>query len=78
MLASIGLTPAQFESLKRFDTDAGTTNADANLCVICLAAARQTVFVDCGHFACCLSCAALVTMCPLCRSPSTKHIKVFS
>jgi len=51
-------------------------------CVICLIDERSTVFVPCGHMACCECCADILlakdkggAKCPICRSQLQRVIK---
>lgn len=44
-------------------------------CVICLDAERTTVFIPCGHAACCSNCAALVQTCPICRQDIASKVR---
>lgn len=52
-------------------------------CVVCLDAPPSCVFDPCGHLACCCGCAASLTsragggVCPICRLPVVKAIKLF-
>ncbi len=50
---------------------------DAQLCVICLDAKRQTVNIPCGHLLCCKTCGVLQTTCPICRAPIKDVILVY-
>ena len=47
-----------------------------DLCLVCMAAERCYAFVPCGHLAVCVSCAAALRVCPVCRSPSTQLLFV--
>ena len=38
-------------------------------CCICLTDICTRIFVPCGHFCVCATCASRVTTCPLCRAP---------
>jgi ubiquitin-protein ligase len=50
---------------------AGVTGDDpdpeARLCVICLSEPKDTVIVPCGHCCSCSTCAASLSICPMCR-----------
>jgi len=46
-------------------------------CVVCLDRSVNTVFVPCGHTACCVKCAAQLDRCPVCRAASS-HMRTFS
>jgi len=51
----------------------------ANTCVICFIDQRSTVFVPCGHLACCAECSDILMRkganCPICRSKLQRVIK---
>ena len=44
------------------------------LCVVCLNAGAEGVFVSCGHKCCCMSCGNVLTACPICRCEKTDFI----
>jgi hypothetical protein len=50
---------------------------DKNVCVICLDTQIGTVFLECGHMACCVGCSTKVVNCPICRRPIARVINVF-
>ena len=45
-------------------------------CIVCMAAAVDTVFLECGHVGCCQSCAVKCTTCPVCRRPITRVVPI--
>ena len=47
--------------------------ADPKICVICYERAKNTIFIPCGHLACCDTCAAGLHRCPVCRAIGTKY-----
>lgn len=48
---------------------------DAPMCVVCLDAEPEVVFLWCGHSVCCASCAKLVNRtCPICRKTFSKIV----
>lgn len=50
----------------------------AEVCVVCLTAAVDTVFLWCAHYVCCWGCAKRVMpVCPLCRGEVFKAQRVF-
>lgn len=49
---------------------------EGSMCAICMDAERNTVFINCGHVACCEACAAALSACPICRTQS-RCIKMF-
>ena len=54
------------------------TTTDPDLCVICLASKIGTVFLECGHTACCTDCAGMVDTCPICRLSITRVVRTFN
>lgn len=49
---------------------------DADMCVVCLDARTDTMFLWCGHSVCCRMCSRLVKgVCPVCRQPFSKVVK---
>jgi hypothetical protein len=58
---------------------ATTTDAssDTNTCVVCLDLPVQTVFLECGHLACCQECSGKLKQCPICRNTITRVIPIF-
>lgn len=74
ILASLNISPDQFEKMKDVKTHSDTKD----ICVICLDEPKSAVIVDCGHLATCVHCAEKITRCPICRTVKTKYIKVFS
>jgi hypothetical protein len=51
---------------------------DKDLCVVCLDAPRNTVFLECGHVACCKKCSKKLVDCPICRQRITRVIEIFT
>lgn len=45
-------------------------------CVVCLAAPRDVILLECGHICLCEGCAKQIDACPLCRKPGG-HKRVF-
>jgi hypothetical protein len=54
-----------------------SANDEAGACSICLDAAINTIFLECGHMAACLACAGKLTTCPICRRPITRVVQTF-
>ena len=54
----------------------GGTNDDQE-CVVCLAAPRECVFLECRHACVCEQCGATLAVCPLCRAPIERLVKMF-
>jgi hypothetical protein len=51
--------------------------SDNGLCIVCMDAPFETVFLECGHLACCLSCSGKLKLCPICRNQIVRVIPVF-
>ncbi len=49
---------------------------DMNSCIVCMAAERNVMFSPCGHFDTCATCAKSLTVCPACRAPIDKQVRV--
>ena len=52
------------------------------LCIVCLAKRRKSIFVHCGHRVCCCQCAAIIKngpspRCPICREDVEAVYRVF-
>lgn len=41
---------------------------DKELCLVCFASTKATIFIPCGHYACCLICTRKLRHCPICRT----------
>lgn len=56
----------------------GVGGRDAGVCVVCLSAPAEMVYVRCGHLCCCQRCsqALAAKKCPVCRTEGSV-IKVF-
>ncbi|KAL6048341.1 Baculoviral IAP repeat-containing protein 2 [Balamuthia mandrillaris] len=52
-------------------------NEDENMCKICFEIEINSVILECGHSATCLSCSSGLQTCPLCRQPITRVVKLF-
>jgi hypothetical protein len=50
---------------------------DERLCKICADKELGVVFIPCGHFVTCTSCAASLPKCPVCRSTITNLVKTY-
>jgi hypothetical protein len=49
----------------------------APVCSVCIQNESNTVYVECGHMVCCMSCATKLDKCPICRKQG-HWIKVFT
>jgi len=61
-------------------TGSGGSNSDSgedNSCVVCMDKPIATVFLECGHLACCKSCSKKLSDCPVCRQPISRVVPVF-
>lgn len=66
------------ETTKRLDKQVETTNElkrrlddleSKSLCVVCLDAEADCLFLNCGHLKCCMTCAKGIETCCMCRVP---------
>jgi hypothetical protein len=51
--------------------------SELNQCVVCMDAPFETVFLECGHLACCASCSEKLKLCPICRNSITRVVPIF-
>jgi CBL proto-oncogene N-terminus, EF hand-like domain/Zinc finger, C3HC4 type (RING finger)/SH2 domain len=69
---------ANVESDDDGDGDAGDGDSGKKRsCCVCLDEVVQTVFLECGHLACCRQCAQPLKICPICRAPITRVVPIF-
>ncbi|KAI0231427.1 E3 ubiquitin-protein ligase XIAP [Lamellibrachia satsuma] len=47
-------------------------------CKVCLDADMNTVFLPCGHLACCGNCASALSTCPICRTAIQGYVRTLS
>jgi len=63
------------------ESDQPTEERASAECVVCLAATACHAFLPCGHMVACAACAHQVftatASCPMCRAPSTAHLRIF-
>ena len=52
-------------------------NIASDTCVVCMDAPFETVFLECGHLACCHKCSVQLKLCPICRMPIARIIPIF-
>jgi len=50
---------------------------DARLCRVCMDKETNTVFLPCGHFVCCETCAKSLSECPICRDVIRGTVRTF-
>ncbi len=60
----------------------GNGNSDpreAEQCIVCMDRKVETVFLECGHLACCKECAKKLQghPCPICRSRISRFVVIF-
>jgi len=76
-----GLTGFQFdgkisEGLEETGT-ATSAASEGNTCVVCMDAPFETVFLECGHLACCTTCSQKLKLCPICRNVIARVVPIF-
>jgi len=57
--------------------NSSTSPTDGNLCIVCMDAPFETVFLECGHLACCSTCSEKLKLCPICRNTITRVVPIF-
>ena len=67
---------------KKPAASADTAEDDDRMCVVCLVARKDHVFIPCGHMCACEGCATEIKntdspACPLCRAPFALVNRVF-
>ena len=55
----------------------GGKNEQDDECVVCLAAPRECVFLECRHACVCEQCGGTLAHCPLCRAPIERLVRMF-
>lgn len=62
-------TPTFQTTLAKIDAIYESASED---CIVCMSEQKNTVFANCGHYSCCLTCATTIfnttKLCPMCRS----------
>lgn len=68
------------ETEKKIEIRHESEEDEANLCIVCMNAKKDTVFYKCGHLECCYACALKMKDrdCPLCRVKILDVCKVFN
>jgi len=54
-----------------------SASSEGNQCIVCMDAPFETVFLECGHLACCASCSEKLKLCPICRNTITRVVPIF-
>lgn len=75
ILAAYDLYKKYHDNVSDYNDTSG--NYDNGQCVICIANEREVVFLECKHFCVCTTCASELILCPLCRQPIIRKIKIF-
>jgi hypothetical protein len=73
-------TPPNTNTNTNTNTPSGTETStnDKNICVVCMDAPRNTVFLECGHVACCRNCSKRLVECPICRQKIVRVVDIFN
>lgn len=50
---------------------------EGNQCIVCMDNPLETVFLECGHLACCMRCSDKLKLCPICRNPIARVVPIF-
>lgn len=58
-------------------TEGETVDDDSNLCKVCFENKVDSVILECGHSISCFSCGRSLRICPICRRPITRVIRIF-
>jgi hypothetical protein len=53
------------------------TTSEGGQCIVCMDAPFETVFLECGHLACCAACSEKLKLCPICRNAISRVIPIF-
>jgi len=80
VLKTLNMTVQQFAEMKR-GAEKNETNTQAENdreCIICMTRRREIAFVACGHVATCVECTKGLTVCPVCRTPVTTTMRIFT
>jgi len=59
------------------ETPSSHVSSEGSTCVVCMDAPFETVFLECGHLACCSNCSTKLKLCPICRNPIVRCVPVF-
>ena len=50
---------------------------ETTVCVVCMEAERDSVFLPCMHYAACIACGTQLSDCPICRSTITGCSRIY-
>lgn len=53
-------------------------DGDRNICKICNLYEAKYVYLPCSHFSCCPICVCTQDKCPVCRTPVSHVVKIFT
>jgi len=76
-------SPSNFQYDGKISETATDTSSTApgplegNQCIVCMDAPFETVFLECGHLACCTRCSEKLKLCPICRKPIARVVPIF-
>jgi hypothetical protein len=74
---SSGGAGASHRSLSAMPPETSTASNSEDACKVCLDAEANCAFIDCGHIATCLTCAKLLTKCPICRETIKRTLRIY-
>eukprot|EP01095_Lingulamoeba_sp_RSL-Kostka_P011084 TRINITY_DN4137_c0_g2_i1.p1 TRINITY_DN4137_c0_g2~~TRINITY_DN4137_c0_g2_i1.p1 ORF type:complete len:443 (-),score=84.61 TRINITY_DN4137_c0_g2_i1:136-1464(-) len=58
-------------------SDEQNSKNEEDLCVVCMDAPKESIFLECAHFATCKNCASKMKVCCVCRAPIERVVNVF-
>ena len=47
---------------------------NSNECCICLDNEKNSIFIPCGHYYCCINCSKQIKKCPICRMHISNYV----
>jgi hypothetical protein len=53
------------------------SEGDPDICTVCMDRRIQTVFLECGHLACCKECSKRLSDCPICRLAISRVVFIY-
>lgn len=65
------------EDKKEDGQNHGGGGALDNACIVCMDAPIETVFLECGHLACCQGCSTKLKLCPICRNQIARVVPIY-
>ncbi|KAL6063564.1 E3 ubiquitin-protein ligase rififylin isoform X15 [Balamuthia mandrillaris] len=72
-------SPAVARQKKHLALPSSPAEQESDLCTVCMDNTIDTVFLECGHLACCKSCAKQLQNkeCPICREPILRVVAIY-